>query len=288
MTDEEMVAYLARCQLDPSMPRPSIETLLHAFVPHPARRPHPSGCDRLDRRRDRRRASRRRSASAPTRSGSRTSGPGFALSKLVAEAVRSSPEAKHRPARQARARHLGRDRGGVVRVDPRCDQPGRRVCRRAQAGRRGRSAAPRAPPLDARSACRSCSPRSCRPFAAPCRSTARACSRSTLSPAVLEFVAGRDSRELSQVGAACPDHLVHTKRRPAWVEFDPDRDDAAALRDRLVEQVRDVPASASAPTSSSTGPTGDTLLDPEPPRRPDRGRRPRQRRTDAEGSEAGA
>ena len=33
MTDEEMVAYLARCQLDPAMPRRSIETLLHAFVP---------------------------------------------------------------------------------------------------------------------------------------------------------------------------------------------------------------------------------------------------------------
>src|SRR4029077_10495331 len=30
MTDAEMVAYLARCQLDPAMPRPSIETLLHA------------------------------------------------------------------------------------------------------------------------------------------------------------------------------------------------------------------------------------------------------------------
>ena len=28
-----MVAYLARCQLEPSMPRCSIETLLHAFVP---------------------------------------------------------------------------------------------------------------------------------------------------------------------------------------------------------------------------------------------------------------
>ncbi len=58
-----------------------------------------------------------------------------------------------------------------------------------------------------------------------------------LSPAVVEFVDGRESHELSQVGAACPDHLVHTKRRPAWVEFDPERDDAAALRDRLVEQV---------------------------------------------------
>ncbi len=33
MTDEEMVEYLLRCKLDPSAPRPSIETLLHAFLP---------------------------------------------------------------------------------------------------------------------------------------------------------------------------------------------------------------------------------------------------------------
>lgn len=33
MTDEEMVAYVARALVDPKSPRPSIETLLHAFVP---------------------------------------------------------------------------------------------------------------------------------------------------------------------------------------------------------------------------------------------------------------
>ena len=33
MTDEDMVAHLARCQTDPAAPRASIETLLHAFVP---------------------------------------------------------------------------------------------------------------------------------------------------------------------------------------------------------------------------------------------------------------
>ena len=32
MTDEEMVAYFARCMVDPSAPRPSIETLLHGFL----------------------------------------------------------------------------------------------------------------------------------------------------------------------------------------------------------------------------------------------------------------
>ncbi|HEY3922799.1 MAG TPA: SDR family oxidoreductase [Gaiellaceae bacterium] len=33
MTDEEMVAYLSRCMVEPDAPRPSIETLLHAFLP---------------------------------------------------------------------------------------------------------------------------------------------------------------------------------------------------------------------------------------------------------------
>ncbi|HEY6053533.1 MAG TPA: class II aldolase/adducin family protein, partial [Gaiellaceae bacterium] len=33
MDDATMVAYLLRCALEPSQPRPSIETLLHAFIP---------------------------------------------------------------------------------------------------------------------------------------------------------------------------------------------------------------------------------------------------------------
>jgi rhamnulose-1-phosphate aldolase/alcohol dehydrogenase len=33
MSDDELVAYLGRCLVDPSSPRPSIETLLHAFIP---------------------------------------------------------------------------------------------------------------------------------------------------------------------------------------------------------------------------------------------------------------
>ena len=33
MSDEDMVEYLDRCVLDPNSPRPSIETLLHAFLP---------------------------------------------------------------------------------------------------------------------------------------------------------------------------------------------------------------------------------------------------------------
>src|SRR5687767_13517954 len=44
MSDEDMVAYIARCQLDPAAPRSSIETLLHAFVPAPhVHHTHPDG-----------------------------------------------------------------------------------------------------------------------------------------------------------------------------------------------------------------------------------------------------
>ena len=35
ITDEEMVSYQARCALQPGSPNPSIETLLHAFIPAP-------------------------------------------------------------------------------------------------------------------------------------------------------------------------------------------------------------------------------------------------------------
>ena len=34
MSDEEVVDYLGKCMLDPGAPRPSIETLLHAFLPY--------------------------------------------------------------------------------------------------------------------------------------------------------------------------------------------------------------------------------------------------------------
>jgi len=41
------------------------------------------------------------------------------------------------------------------------------------------------------------------------------------SPEVMEFVNSSQARELSQIGAACPDHLVHTKRLPMFVDWKP-------------------------------------------------------------------
>ena len=53
------------------------------------------------------------------------------------------------------------------------------------------------------------------------------------SPRALELVSSADAAELVSVGAACPDHLVHTKRVPLWVSFDPELDDAETLVERL-------------------------------------------------------
>ena len=93
MSDEDMVAHLARCQVDPAAPRSSIETLLHAFVPaRHVHHTHPDGINVL----------------AGTRDGERLTAecfgdeaawipyirPGFALAKQVGTAVRENPDLK--------------------------------------------------------------------------------------------------------------------------------------------------------------------------------------------------
>ena len=93
MSDEDMVAHLARCQIDPAAPRSSIETLLHAFVPAAhVHHTHPDGINVL----------------AGTRDGERLVGecfgdeaawipyirPGFTLAKQVGLAVRENPSLK--------------------------------------------------------------------------------------------------------------------------------------------------------------------------------------------------
>jgi len=93
MSDEEMVAYLSRCMLDPAMPRASIETLLHAFVPAPhVHHTHPDGINVLAGTADGERLVRERFGdSAAWVPYIR---PGFTLSKQVATAVRENPRLK--------------------------------------------------------------------------------------------------------------------------------------------------------------------------------------------------
>jgi rhamnulose-1-phosphate aldolase/alcohol dehydrogenase len=236
MTDEEMVAHLARCQLDPSMPRPSIETLLHAFVPHAhVDHTHPDAIGALVGTVD-------GEGLAEECFGSDAVWipylrPGFALSKLVAQAVAEHPEAKvvllakhglvtwGDTAEASYAATIDAiNRAAAFTVERiRGKEPfgGSSVAAVTEV-ERGELLAEALPVLRG----------------AVSGDGARILQVDT-SPEVLEFACGVDSPQLSQVGAACPDHLVHTRRRPVWIDFDPGSEDAAVLKERLVQRVRE-------------------------------------------------
>jgi rhamnulose-1-phosphate aldolase/alcohol dehydrogenase len=92
MSDEEMVAYLAHTLMEPASPRPSIETLLHAFLP--ARfvvHTHADAVLALTNTPSGRRWVT--AALGPSTIWIDYRRPGFALSKQVAEAFRAHPQA---------------------------------------------------------------------------------------------------------------------------------------------------------------------------------------------------
>jgi rhamnulose-1-phosphate aldolase/alcohol dehydrogenase len=229
MSDEDMVAYLARCQLDPRMPRASIETLLHAFVgaPH-VHHTHPDGINVL----------------AGTADGERLVHecfgdsaawvpyirPGFTLSKQVGEAVRDHPDlklivlGKHGlivwgdTAEAAYRKTIEVINQAVSFVNERTDDSSRFG---------GRKLAAENPALlhDLLPAIRG----------AVSSERAKVLTVDT-SDRALEFVSSMQAEHLVTVGAPCPDHLVHTKRVPLWISYDPDTDDAASLRARIAER----------------------------------------------------
>ena len=229
MSDEDMVAYLSRCQLDPAAPRCSIETLLHAFVPAPhVHHTHPDGINVL----------------AGSADGERLVAecfgdaaawipyirPGFTLSKQVGEAARANPDlklvvlAKHGlvvwgdSAEEAYRRTIEVINQAVAFVNERTGDVARFGGRHA--GRRPRAAgAPAA----------SC----CRPIRGAVSSEKHKLLTVDTSERALEFVSSADAERLVTVGAPCPDHLVHTKRLPLWIPYDPEADDADALRERI-------------------------------------------------------
>ena len=105
------------------------------------------------------------------------------------------------------------------------------------------------------------------------------------SPRVLEFVASAAAPELVEVGAPCPDHLVHTKRLPLWVPFDPAVDDAATL----VERIRELAPAYRDDYRAYVERFGDAdtvPADPDAADRADPERRARRRRDDGQGRSA--
>jgi rhamnose utilization protein RhaD (predicted bifunctional aldolase and dehydrogenase) len=208
MSDEDMVAHLARCQIDPAAPRSSIETLLHAFVPAAhVHHTHPDAINVL----------------AGTRDGERLVvecfgdeaawipyiRPGFTLAKQVGGAVRDNGglrlvvlakhglvvwgdsaeeayrrtiEAINRAAEFVNARTAGQPRfGGALAGGALEDGRRDELLRVVLPALRGAVSSEAAKVLVVDTSAR-----------------------------VEEFVCSREAPELVGVGAACPDHLVHT------------------------------------------------------------------------------
>jgi len=224
MSDTEMVDYLAHCFFEPGRPRPSIETLLHGFLPFThIDHTHADATNYFACAADGERLARECFGDAliwiPYRR------PGFGLAREVALAVRAHPEArlvilaKHglitwgetdeacyaasldtvaQAVAFVEARVAGRTVFGGVRAPA------------AEAERRREIAATVAPTL--------------RGLVSPDK---RQILRFEDGDDVLTFVGSQDAARLTQIGAACPDHLVHTKPWALLVDWSPEQDVAA-------------------------------------------------------------
>lgn len=233
MTDEEMVAYLDRTAWEPGRPRQSIETLLHAFVPYKhVDHTHPDAVISL------------MCAPDPVKEAQKVYGkrmayvayirPGFTLSKQIGAAVRDNP--------QIECVVMGKHGLVTWSDDPKTSYNNTiRIIQEAEdyiaskkAGKRVFGNLKVEPlPQDEREAIIT--------QVLPVVRGAVSKRRSTIllyddSPAVLDMVGSAKAEEISQRGAACPDHLVHVKRQPLFVDWKP-KQGVDALRKALLEGI---------------------------------------------------
>ncbi|MGZ7442222.1 bifunctional aldolase/short-chain dehydrogenase [Paenibacillus sp. TH7-28] len=234
MSDEEMVAYLANCMIDAKHPRASIETLLHAFLPFKhVDHTHPDAIISLCCAHNGKEIAREiygdRFVWVPYIR------PGFTLSKMIAEGVLANPEAelvlmeKHGlvtwgdtpEACYAKTIAIINEAERYIEA---------KIQKQAAEGRVFGGAKAKPLPAEQR-----------KQIAAAVMPLVRGLASGDKpvivtfddEADVLEFAGSRETAQLSQIGAACPDHLVHTKMVPLFVDWTPDEDDIDGLKNKL-------------------------------------------------------
>ena len=220
VADTEMVAHLRRCMTDPDRPRASIETLFHAFVPAAAiDHTHADATNYFACAADGERHARELFGDEliwiPYMR------PGHALSRRIADAVEANPAGRLVILQKHGSITWGAD-------DAACTAATLSLLGRAKAFVEARMAGR---PAFGGARCAALPPERRRELAAGIMpllrgavSTAKGCIlRFEDTPDVLEFVNSRDAPRLAEIGAACPDHLVHTKVRPLFVDWTPDQ-----------------------------------------------------------------
>ncbi len=53
---------------------------------------------------------------------------------------------------------------------------------------------------------------------------------------ILRFVNSRDAARLAELGTSCPDHFLRTKIKPLYVDWNPQKEDADALKKKLQQR----------------------------------------------------
>ncbi len=235
MSDEAMVEYLGHCMINRQHPRPSIETLLHAFLPFKhVDHTHPDAIISLC-------CSHNGKAIAEKIYGNRFVWvpyirPGFTLSKMIAEGVKENPNAEL----------VLMEKHGLVtwgETSQECYEQTLTIINKAESYI--------AQLVDDESVF---SGQKYSAFAKEDRlrilSSIMPVIRGAVSDEknmivtfddsddVLNFVNSHAAAELSQVGAACPDHLVHTKRTPLFIEWDVEQNDVGNLVEQVEEGIK--------------------------------------------------
>jgi rhamnulose-1-phosphate aldolase/alcohol dehydrogenase len=214
MSDEEMIAYLDMTTYERGRPRQSIETLLHAFVPAThVDHTHPDAIIAVA-------CTPRGKEIMAEIYGERAAWvdyirPGFTLSQQIGAAVRDNP--------QLECVVMGKH--GLVtwgETSHECYENTLRIIGEAQAYLNALE------PLDTEASIvepvgdlEGLLSRVLPTLRGALAKYGPAVFQIDSSAEVLDFVNSGHAKELSQVGAACPDHLVHTKMLPMFVEWNP-------------------------------------------------------------------
>jgi rhamnulose-1-phosphate aldolase/alcohol dehydrogenase len=232
MDDATMVEYLLRCGLTPNQPRPSIETLLHAFISSAhVDHTHPDAIIALTSSPDGRRLVDEAFGSEAVWLDYQR--PGFDMSKRIAELLEANPS----------ARAVLLEKHGLVTWGETPEESYKGtiefVTRAAHAldrtanGRFGLGGTKVAElgEGDAEALLVRALPVLRGALLADADGVVLEVDR---SPEAVAFASSVRAPEVSQIGAPCPDHLINTKHKPLAVAFDPETDDA----DDLVEALR--------------------------------------------------
>lgn len=234
MSDEDMTVYLQHCMIDVNHPKFSIETLLHAFLPFKhVDHTHPDAiisiCCATNGKEIANEIYEDRYVWVPYIR------PGFKLSKLIAEAVERNPKAelvlmeKHGLVTWGDTSKESYDK--TLEVINEAEQfIEQRVEEETLFGGKKHKLLP---PEQRKAILTKILP--------IIRGLVSKDERAILyvndENKVIQFINSNDAEELSQVGAACPDHLVHTKRTPLFIDWNVDANNFEELQKKLTEGI---------------------------------------------------